>query len=71
VKDEGVTVDCRRCVLRGISCPDCVITVLVDPPRQPVEWDETELGALEALAEAGLVPKLRFAPTAAFRDRAA
>jgi hypothetical protein len=70
VKDEGVIVDCGRCALRGISCPDCVITVLVDRPR-PVEWDETELDALAALAEAGLVPKLRFAPAAASRDRAA
>lgn len=58
---EGVTVDCGRCVLRGIACSDCVIGVLVDAPG-PVEWDETEWRAVETLAEAGLVPRLRLSP---------
>ncbi|GLY66180.1 hypothetical protein [Amycolatopsis taiwanensis] len=71
MNDEGVIIDCGRCVLRGISCSDCVIGVLVDVPR-PVEWDEAELRAVETLAEAGLVPKLRFAPAWMARgDRAA
>lgn len=64
MNDEGVRIDCRQCLLRGISCSDCVVSVLVDAPR-PVEWDEVELRAVENLAEAGLVPKLRLTPAAA------
>lgn len=58
---EKQAVDCGGCVLRGIACSDCLIGVLVGPPR-PVEWDETELRAIEALVEGGLVPKLRLTP---------
>jgi hypothetical protein len=58
---ETVTVDCGRCVLRAVACSDCLIGALVGPPR-PVEWDETELRAIEALVEGGLVPKLRLTP---------
>lgn len=56
-----ITIDCGRCVLRGVACSDCVIGVLVGPAL-PVEWDETELRAIEALVEGGLVPKLRLTP---------
>ncbi|HLX49878.1 MAG TPA: hypothetical protein VKS82_16225 [Streptosporangiaceae bacterium] len=49
--------DCDRCELRDIACADCVITVL--PGGQagigPDEWR-----ALRVLADAGMVPPLRF-----------
>ncbi|HKS48996.1 MAG TPA: hypothetical protein VJT49_28590 [Amycolatopsis sp.] len=71
MNDEGVTVDCGRCVLRGISCADCVVGALVDAPR-PVEWDETEWRAVQALSDGGLVPELRMTPLRrTFRDKAA
>jgi hypothetical protein len=71
VNGEGMIVDCDRCVLRSIACGDCVIGALVDSPR-PVEWDETEWRAVEALAEAGLVPRLRLTPIERTRrDKAA
>jgi hypothetical protein len=70
VNDNNVIIDCGRCVLRGIACSDCAIGVLVGGPR-PVEWDDTELHAVELLADAGLVPKLRLTPAATRQRKAA
>lgn len=52
-------VDCDRCEVRGRACGDCVITVLLGAPPGGVELDPTERRALDALASAGLVPRLR------------
>jgi hypothetical protein len=52
-------VDCDRCVVRGDACQDCVITVLLGAPPGGVELDGTERWALNALAEAGMVPRLQ------------
>lgn len=52
-------VDCDRCVVRGDACQDCVITVLLGAPPGGVELDRTEARALENLAAAGMVPRLR------------
>ncbi len=52
-------VDCDRCVVRGAACQDCVITVLLGAPPDGVELDGTQRWALDALAEAGMVPALR------------
>lgn len=54
-----VTVDCDGCVVRGPACDDCVVTVLLGPPRRRLELDADELAALDALAGVGLVPPLR------------
>lgn len=70
MNDEGVIVDCDRCALRRIACSDCAIGALVGGAR-PVHWDETELRAVELLADAGLVPKLRLTPVAAPEREAA
>lgn len=51
-------VDCDRCVVRGRACSDCVVSVLLGPPEN-VELDPTERRALEVLADAGMVPRLR------------
>jgi hypothetical protein len=51
--------DCNRCVLRDIACPECVISVIEDGPAR---LSPEEVRALRVLAEAGLVPPLRFAP---------
>ncbi|MBM9461367.1 hypothetical protein JK386_15805 [Nocardioides sp. zg-536] len=52
------TIDCDTCVVRGLSCHDCVVTVLLGPPPE-LRVDDDELRALGALAEGGLVPPLR------------
>jgi len=54
-------IDCDSCMVRGLACHDCVVTVLLGPPPELSELiiDDDELRALEALAEGGLVPPLR------------
>lgn len=61
-------IDCDDCAVRYRACRDCVVTVLLDAPHVPdarghaVEVDEHERRALEALADSGLVPRLRLVP---------
>jgi len=54
-------IDCDSCLVRGLACHDCVVTVLLGPPPELAELiiDDDELRALEALADGGLVPPLR------------
>lgn len=52
-------VDCDRCEVRGDSCQDCVITVLLGAPPGGIDLDGTERWALDTLAEVGVVPRLR------------
>jgi hypothetical protein len=54
----SVVVDCDSCVVRGLACHDCVVTVLLGPPPE-IAFDEEEQRALAVLAESGLVPRLR------------
>jgi hypothetical protein len=56
-----VIIDCDTCVIRGVGCQDCVISVLLDAPPT-VEFDEPELRAIDTLADAGLIPRLRLIP---------
>ena len=51
-------IDCDTCVVRGLACHDCVVTVLLGPPPE-LTIDEDERRALDVLAEGGLVPPLR------------
>ncbi len=49
-------IDCDSCQMRGLACSDCVVSVLLAPtPR----LDGDQRDAIDALAEAGLVPPLR------------
>ena len=52
-------VDCDRCAARGPACQDCVITVLLGAPPGGIDLDGTERYALDALADAGMVPRLQ------------
>lgn len=52
-------IDCDTCVARGTGCGDCVIHVILNNPVQPVDLDDSEWEAVDALAAAGLVPPLR------------
>lgn len=51
-------IDCDTCVVRGLQCHDCVVTVLLGPPAELLIEDD-ELRALGDLAAGGLVPPLR------------
>jgi len=51
-------IDCDTCLVRGLACHDCVVTVLLGPPDELV-FDDDETRALDALAAGGLVPPLR------------
>lgn len=59
---ESLTIDCDRCAVRPLACSDCVVSVLLGAPPQ-LEWDETERRAVDALADAGMVPRLRLVST--------
>ena len=52
------TIDCDTCVVRGLACHDCVVTVLLGPPPE-LSFDDEDRALLGALAEGGLVPPLR------------
>lgn len=54
----SVRIDCDACLVRGLSCHDCVVTALLGPPPE-LSLDDDERRALEVLAEGGLVPPLR------------
>ena len=55
-------IDCETCRAPASACRDCVITVLLSRPPEPVELDDDEQAAIGALAGAGLVPPLRLVP---------
>jgi len=54
----SVHIDCDTCVVRGLACHDCVVTVLLGPPPE-LTFDDDERRALDVLAAGGLVPPLR------------
>lgn len=54
----GLRIDCDTCLVRGLACHDCVVTVLLGPPPES-GFDDDEQRALTVLAESGLVPRLR------------
>ena len=51
-------IDCDSCLVRGLACHDCVVTVLLGPPPE-LSFDAEEQEAFEVLADSGLVPPLR------------
>jgi hypothetical protein len=54
-------IDCDDCLAQHTeACDDCVVTFLLR--EGPVELDETEMTALERLADVGLAPRLRLVP---------
>jgi hypothetical protein len=54
-------IDCDACEVRGLACSDCVVSVLLGVPDEGAELNEPEQVAIDALADAGLVPPLRLA----------
>lgn len=55
-------IDCDGCAMRDLACGDCVVTVLLGGPPGALEVDDAERAALDALADSGLVPRLRLVP---------
>lgn len=55
-----MVIDCDRCEMRGIACGDCVVAVLIGEPRDGASLDVAERRALRVLANAGMIPPLRF-----------
>ena len=62
-------IDCFRCDVRGLACGNCAVTALVAEAQEknipyPAKPDlgPAELRALTMLANAGLIPPLRYAP---------
>jgi hypothetical protein len=62
-------IDCDTCGIRGIGCGDCVVTVILNNPAQPVDLDEAEREAVDSLAAAGLVPPLRLISDMSYPQR--
>jgi hypothetical protein len=60
-------IDCDTCVMRDISCGDCVVTAILSAGRGGVELDSSECDALGALAGGGLLPPLRLVPALTVR----
>lgn len=54
-------IDCDSCEVRGDACKECVVSVLLGAPPT-VELDASERQAIDVLAGAGLVPRLRLIP---------
>ncbi|MGQ0838616.1 hypothetical protein [Actinokineospora sp.] len=54
-------IDCDSCEVRGDACRDCVVSVLLGAPPS-LDLDASERSAIDALASAGLVPRLRMVP---------
>ena len=55
---SALTIDCDSCVVRGLACEDCVVSVLFGAPPT-IELDPFERRAIDVLAGAGMVPRLR------------
>lgn len=65
-----MTIDCDRCTARGATCASCAVTFVAQTTGAdgvpsagagPVELDDADVRALNALAGAGLIPPLRHA----------
>ena len=57
-------IDCDRCEMRDIACPDCVVTALLGPGQPQPDLDAAEQRALRVRADARLVSPLRLRPVA-------
>ena len=53
-----MTIECDRCEVRGLACGSCAATLITGE----ADLGPAELRALTVLANAGLIPPLRYAP---------
>jgi hypothetical protein len=55
---EGVVtviIDCTSCPVRELSCGDCMVTALLEPPTAEVPLDSSERAAVTLFVASGLV----------------
>jgi hypothetical protein len=57
-RELPMIIDCDGCVVRGLACEDCAVSVLLGVPEN-VEIDALEQRAIDTLNRAGMVPRLR------------
>ena len=56
-------IDCNYCIMQDTNaCDDCVMSFLLHDTTLPLALADEYAGALEALADGGLVPQLRLVP---------
>lgn len=56
-------IDCDRCEARGLACASCSATAIVPAPGEEYpDLGPAEIRALAVLANAGMIPPLRFTP---------
>lgn len=53
-----MATQCQQCDTHGFACQDCVVTVIA-PRGASRHLEEEELRALNVLADAGMIPRLR------------
>ena len=53
-------IDCNQCQALGVGCGNCAVTSIVE--QEYPDLDPAEIRALTALANAGMIPPLRYAP---------
>lgn len=52
-------IDCARCEARGLACASCAETAIIG---DDADLGPAEIRALTVLANAGLIPPLRYTP---------
>ena len=57
-------IDCDVCAVRGAACQGCLVSVVLGAPPTGLELDPAERRAVEVLADAGMVPRLRLVTAA-------
>jgi hypothetical protein len=56
-------IDCTKCEMyKTDHCKDCLVTALLHPPEDRLEITDDLDPPLQALAEVGLIPVLKFRP---------
>jgi hypothetical protein len=61
-REIDMVIECDRCEARGLACGNCAAMVIVE---EGTDLGPAELRALTVLANAGLIPPLRYAPRVA------
>lgn len=57
---KSYVIDCENCLGRPTECGSCLMAFLDDPQfGSPVRFSEEEKDAVNVMADAGLVPRLR------------
>lgn len=54
-----MTIQCDRCKVRGLACRDCAATAIIGDEG---DLGPAELRALRVLANAEMIPPLRYLP---------